>query len=53
MGGGQVEDSLEEGIECFNQGEFFQCHEVLEAVWVGEKGPDRLFYQGLIQVAVA
>ena len=42
-----------EGIALFNRGEFFECHEVLEAVWLEASGDDRLFLQGLIQVAVA
>lgn len=40
------------GIEEFNQRLFFECHETLEEVWLEEHGEDRLFYQGIIQVAV-
>jgi predicted metal-dependent hydrolase len=39
------------GIEEFNQGLFFECHETLEEIWLEERGEDRLFYQGLIQIA--
>jgi uncharacterized protein len=46
-------DLLEQGIELFNQGEFFECHEVLEEVWKDAHGDDKRFYQGLIQAAVA
>jgi len=42
-----------EGIEFFNQCEFFESHEVWEDLWTEYHGPDRGFYQGLIQVAVA
>jgi len=38
-------------IELFNQGKFFQAHEVLEHLWRREHGGDRDFYQGLIQIA--
>lgn len=48
-----MEKNYLKGIEHFNRGEFFECHEVLEALWMAEPGPDKLFYQGLIQVAVA
>lgn len=48
-----MESDYLKGIEHFNHGEFFECHEVLEALWMAEPGPDKLFYQGLIQVAVA
>ena len=42
---------LLKGIEEFNQGLYFQCHETLEEVWLEEQGEDRLFYQGIIQIA--
>jgi predicted metal-dependent hydrolase len=41
------------GIELFNQHRFFVCHEVWEQLWIGEDGPSRQFYKGLIQTAVA
>ncbi len=40
------------GIQEFNSGRFFECHETLEEVWRGVRGPARDFFQGLIQVAV-
>lgn len=40
------------GIEEFNQGLFFQCHETLEEIWLEENGAERAFYQGIIQIAV-
>lgn len=41
------------GIERFNRGEFFECHEVLEALWLEAAGDDKVFLQGLIQTAVS
>lgn len=41
-----------QGIEQFNAGLFFECHDSLEEVWSGVRGPSRDFFQGLIQVAV-
>jgi predicted metal-dependent hydrolase len=43
---------VQHGIELFNQREFFECHEVLEAEWTPERGPRRLFLQSLIHLAV-
>lgn len=43
----------QKGILLFNQEKFYECHEALEEIWLSEKGPNRLFYQGLIQVASA
>ena len=44
--------ALEAGIAQFNDGLFFECHDTLEEVWSGLRGPSRGFLQGLIQVAV-
>lgn len=40
------------GIEYFNACDFFEAHEVWEELWQEIQGPDRRFFQGLIQVAV-
>lgn len=41
------------GIDCFNRRQFFTCHEVLEEIWLEEPPDEKLFHQGLIQVAAA
>jgi uncharacterized protein len=41
-----------QGIEHFNACDFYEAHEVWEDLWQDYSGPDRRFYQGLIQVAV-
>ena len=41
-----------EGIELFNRGKYYDCHEVLEDVWREAPVPEKKFLQGLIQVAV-
>jgi predicted metal-dependent hydrolase len=46
-------DFYEEGIELFNEGRFFECHEAWEEIWKRSDGDLKLFYQGLIQAAVA
>ncbi len=43
---------IRHGVELFNRGDFFECHEVLEEIWVAERGPRRLFLQALIHLAV-
>jgi predicted metal-dependent hydrolase len=41
------------GVDEFNRGYFFECHDTLEDLWAGVRGPSRDFLQGLIQVSVA
>jgi uncharacterized protein len=41
------------GLEEFNQREFYSCHDTLEALWMDALHPLRLFYQGILQLAVA
>jgi hypothetical protein len=43
-------DRFRLGIEHWNAEEFFECHEVLEELWL-RAGDERRFYQGLIQAA--
>jgi uncharacterized protein len=40
------------GVEQFNSGEFYACHDTLEAVWIQAPEADKKFYQGILQVAV-
>ncbi len=40
-------------IAQFNQRQFYDCHDTLEAIWNDAPELDRRFYQGLLQVAVA
>jgi hypothetical protein len=44
---------LLEGIKLFNQGDYFECHEVIEAAWNEEKDSIRVMYQGILQLGVA
>jgi uncharacterized protein len=48
-----MDPRLQHGIDLFNRREFFECHEVLEAIWTSERAPRRLFLQALIHFAVA
>ncbi len=40
------------GVLFFNARDFFEAHEVWESIWMESSGPERRFYQGLIQAAV-
>ena len=44
---------FQEGIELFNRGRFFDCHEAWEEVWLEFSGDRKKFLQGLIQLAVS
>jgi len=41
-----------ESLRLFNEGEFYECHDVLEELWAQTNGEEKRFYQGLIQAAV-
>ena len=41
------------GIEEFNRRNYFESHEIWEDLWIDHCGPDREFFKGLIQAAVA
>ncbi|MBD2612239.1 DUF309 domain-containing protein [Nostoc punctiforme FACHB-252] len=42
-----------QGIEQFNCGQFYACHDTLEALWIEASEPEKTFYQGILQIAVA
>lgn len=42
-----------QGVEQFNQGQFYACHDTLEALWIEATEPQKTFYQGILQIAVA
>jgi predicted metal-dependent hydrolase len=44
---------LREGISLFNQGRFFDCHEVLEGLYLEIDETNKPFLEGLIQLAAA
>ena len=41
------------GVEQFNAGEYWECHETLETLWRAEPRPVRDLYQGILQIGVA
>ena len=46
-------ESFWQGVEQFNQQEFYACHDTLEALWMEALEPQKRFYQGILQIAVA
>ncbi|MEM9805210.1 MAG: DUF309 domain-containing protein [Cyanobacteria bacterium P01_D01_bin.56] len=40
------------GIAQFNEGEYYACHDTLEAIWMDAEQSNRAFYQGILQIAV-
>lgn len=41
------------GINEFNRGDFYACHDTLEAIWMVAETVDKAFYQGVLQISVA
>jgi uncharacterized protein len=46
-------DSWRRGVELFNQGHYWECHEALEPLWLAAQGLDKHFYAGIILLAAA
>ena len=51
--GGATSRLFVQGLVEFRAGHFFEAHEDWELLWKNSKGDDRLFLQGLIQLAAA
>ena len=47
------EQAFSLGVRYFNQRRFFEAHDVWEELWMETSGQQRVFYQGLIQTAIA
>lgn len=41
------------GLDLFNAGRFWECHEALEEIWLPLSAGPKLFYQAIIQTAAA
>jgi predicted metal-dependent hydrolase len=48
-----MSDQLQPGIDLFNQGDFYECHDTIEEIWLQESSDRQPFLQGLIQAAVS
>lgn len=50
---GPLPEAARRGLEEFNRGEYFECHETLEGLWNVAPPPVRDLYRAVLQVAVA
>jgi len=48
----ECDPTLNAGITLFNQGDYYACHDVLEAIWMEAETQEKPFYQGILQIAV-
>ncbi|MBD1921060.1 DUF309 domain-containing protein [Microcoleus sp. FACHB-831] len=48
----EIPSEFWQGVEQFNAGEFYACHDTLEALWMEAGEPQKKFYQGVLQIAV-
>jgi uncharacterized protein len=53
MSNGSLPPQFLQGVELFNAGEFYECHEVLEELWLAARGDERTLLHALIQSAAA
>ncbi|MEX2144718.1 MAG: DUF309 domain-containing protein [Anaerolineales bacterium] len=49
---GELHPLALKGVELFNNGQYWEAHESLEAAWKDERGPARYLYQGILQAGV-
>ncbi|WP_299405787.1 DUF309 domain-containing protein [Acaryochloris sp. IP29b_bin.148] len=42
-----------QGVAEFNQGQYYACHDTLEALWMEATDPPKSLYQGILQISVA
>ena len=51
----KVDIRFKKGLKLFDQGEYFECHEVIEDLWLEtpESDENRDLYKGVIQAAAA
>ena len=49
----KVDVRLKKGIELFNREEFYECHEVIEGLWLATQDEYKDLYKGIIQAAVS
>jgi uncharacterized protein len=52
-GGGELHPCYEGWFKCFNAGDYYEAHDVLEHLWLKTHDGNALFFKGLIQLAGA
>ena len=53
MNSNEKDRLFQKGLDAFNSAHFYDAHEHWEEVWLETPNPDKMFLQGLIQVAAA
>ncbi len=48
----ELPEEFWQGVDQFNRGEFYACHDTLEAIWIEAPVFEKKFYQGILQIAV-
>ena len=51
--GPQSDTRFKQAVELFNNGEWYEAHDVIEELWHETADPHRRSLQGVLQVAVA
>jgi uncharacterized protein len=46
-------NAIEKGVNLFNEHHFWHAHEAWEEIWLHSSGDEKVFLQGLIQLAAA
>ncbi len=49
----KADPRFRKGLRLFNEKEFFECHEVIEDLWLETRDAYRNLYKGVIQAAAA
>jgi uncharacterized protein len=49
----ELPEQFWQGVREFQQGQFYECHDTLEALWIEAREPNKTFFQGILQIAVA
>lgn len=48
-----ISELAAKGIELFNQGHYYKCHDFLEEAWMADESVGRDLYRGILQVGIA
>jgi uncharacterized protein len=49
----ELPEQFWQGVREFQQGQFYECHDTLEALWIEAQEPNKTLFQGILQIAVA
>jgi hypothetical protein len=49
---GPLDDDLIEAIRTYNAGRYLEAHELFEQIWMTKGGAEKIFYQGLVHLAM-